>query len=161
MPLSLSDDEYNAVQAAAAPIHPLQRGAFLKALAEELERHPVVGPGAVHRCAAELQKRLGVEAHTEVAAEPQRIRPRPRPAKPDPGLQARRQAFAAVGVFGFVQCSARSTTIGERNMTTVFIEARPKAGGKGPLSWTMSSRNKGIASSSHSRPRQRPSLGEE
>ena len=44
MPLSLSDDEYIAVQAAAAPIHPLQRDAFLKALATELERHPVVGP---------------------------------------------------------------------------------------------------------------------
>jgi hypothetical protein len=44
MPLSLNDDEYNAVQAAAAPIHPLQRGAFLQALATELERHPVVGP---------------------------------------------------------------------------------------------------------------------
>jgi hypothetical protein len=56
MPLSLSDDEYAAVQAAAAPIHPLQRGAFVKALAAELERHPVVGPGVVHRCAAALQK---------------------------------------------------------------------------------------------------------
>jgi hypothetical protein len=33
MPLSLSDDEYAAVQAAAAPIHPRQRGAFLKTLA--------------------------------------------------------------------------------------------------------------------------------
>jgi hypothetical protein len=43
MPLSLSDDEYRAVEAAAAPIHPRQRDAFLKALAEELERHPVVG----------------------------------------------------------------------------------------------------------------------
>jgi hypothetical protein len=31
MPLSLNDDEYNAVQAAAAPIHPLQRDAFLNA----------------------------------------------------------------------------------------------------------------------------------
>ena len=41
MPLSLNDDEYNAVQAAAAPIHHLQRDAFLKALAVELERHPV------------------------------------------------------------------------------------------------------------------------
>jgi hypothetical protein len=38
MPFSLNDDEYNAVQAAAAPIHPLQRDAFLKALAVELER---------------------------------------------------------------------------------------------------------------------------
>jgi hypothetical protein len=29
----------------------------LKALAVELERHPVVGPGPVHRLAAELQRR--------------------------------------------------------------------------------------------------------
>src|ERR1700722_13226884 len=42
------------------------------------------------------------------------------------GRGHRRRAFAAVGAFGFVQCSPRSTTIGERNMTTVFIEARPK-----------------------------------
>ena len=33
MPLSLSDDEYNAVREAAVPIHPLQRDAFLKARA--------------------------------------------------------------------------------------------------------------------------------
>ena len=38
MPLSVSDDEYNAVRAAAALIHPLQCDAFLKALAIELER---------------------------------------------------------------------------------------------------------------------------
>jgi hypothetical protein len=65
MPLSLSDDEYAAVQAAAAPIHPMQRDAFLKALAAELERHPVIGPGLVHRCAAGLQRTFGVTAHTE------------------------------------------------------------------------------------------------
>jgi hypothetical protein len=60
-PLSLSDDEYNAVQAAAAPIHLHQCDAFLKASAAELERHPVVGPGVVHRCAADLQRRYVVE----------------------------------------------------------------------------------------------------
>jgi hypothetical protein len=47
MPLSLSDAEFAAVQAAAAPVHPMQRDAFLRALAAELERHPVVGPGGV------------------------------------------------------------------------------------------------------------------
>jgi hypothetical protein len=67
MPLSLTDDEYNAVLQAAAPIHPLQRDAFLKALAGELERHPVVGPGLVHRCAARLQRTFTVEAHAETA----------------------------------------------------------------------------------------------
>lgn len=55
--LSLSDAEYAAVQAAAAPIHPLQRSAFLQALAKELEPHPVVGPGLVHRLCGDLQKR--------------------------------------------------------------------------------------------------------
>jgi hypothetical protein len=62
MPLSLNDDEYAAVQ--AAPIHPLQRGAFLQALAEELEKHPVVGPGLVHRLAADLQRTFGVTVHS-------------------------------------------------------------------------------------------------
>jgi hypothetical protein len=65
MPLSLSDDEYAAVQAAAGPIHRLHRGAFLKALAVELEHHPVIGPGLVHHLPAELQRRFGVEAHSE------------------------------------------------------------------------------------------------
>ena len=77
MPLSLSDDEYAAVQAAAAPIHRLQRAVFLKALADELERHPVVGLGLVHRLAADLQKRFGVDSHSETShsAEPrQRMR---------------------------------------------------------------------------------------
>jgi hypothetical protein len=68
--ISLSDDEYNAVRAAAAPIHPLQRDAFLKALAVELERHPVVGPGVVHRAAAALQKTFVVAAHTETSYGP-------------------------------------------------------------------------------------------
>jgi len=36
---------------------PQQRDAFLKALASELERHPVVGPGLVHRLAADMQRR--------------------------------------------------------------------------------------------------------
>jgi hypothetical protein len=65
MPLALTDDELSAVQRATAPIHPGQRDAFLKALASELEQHPIVGPGLVHRLAAELQRRFVVEARTE------------------------------------------------------------------------------------------------
>lgn len=78
MHLALNDDEYAAVQAAAAPIHPLQRDAFLRALAVELERHAVMGPGLVHRVAAELQKTFGVTAHSEtpLAAEPRHLRAR-------------------------------------------------------------------------------------
>jgi hypothetical protein len=75
MPLSLSDAEYDAVMQAAGPIHPLQRDAFLKALAEELERHPVVGPGVVFRCASELQRRFVVAAHSETSYGP-RHKPR-------------------------------------------------------------------------------------
>lgn len=77
-PLALNDDEYSALQAAAQPIHPLQRGAFLRALATELEKHPVVGPGVVHRCAADLQRRFGVEAHSETShsAGPRHLRAR-------------------------------------------------------------------------------------
>jgi hypothetical protein len=68
--LALNDAEFAAVMQAAGPIHPLQRDAFLKALAVELERYPVVGPGVVHRCAAELQKSFGVVAHSETLLAP-------------------------------------------------------------------------------------------
>ena len=50
--------KYAAVQALPQrSIHPQQRDAFLKALASKLERHPVVGPGLVHRLAADVQRR--------------------------------------------------------------------------------------------------------
>jgi hypothetical protein len=35
-------------------------------LAEELEKHPTIGVGLVHRLAADLQRQFGVEAHSEV-----------------------------------------------------------------------------------------------
>ena len=68
--LALNDAEFAAIMQAAGPIHPLQRDAFLKALAVELERYPVSGPGVVHRCAAELQKSFGVVAHSETLLAP-------------------------------------------------------------------------------------------
>ena len=84
MAQSMSDAEDAAVQAAAAPIHPSQRDAFLKALAVELERHPVVGPGLVHRVAAELQKTFAVTGHIETALAlsraPGRVRRQAEPA---------------------------------------------------------------------------------
>jgi hypothetical protein len=64
-PLALTDDEYAAVMQAAGLIHPQQRDAFLKALAVELERYPLVGPGVVFRAASELQRRFVVQARTE------------------------------------------------------------------------------------------------
>jgi hypothetical protein len=65
MPLSLNDNEYAAVMQVAGPIHPQQRDAFLKALAVELERYPVVGPRVVFRAASALQRRFVVQARTE------------------------------------------------------------------------------------------------
>jgi hypothetical protein len=64
MPLALSDDLYAVVQAAAAPIAPAERAQFLQELAAELERHPEIGPGLVHRAAAQLQKKYTVEARS-------------------------------------------------------------------------------------------------
>ena len=57
--------------------------------------------------------------------------------------------------------AATNSNLPEREvMTTVYIEARSrKAGGKRTLSRIMSSRSKGIASSRHSRHRQRRSPG--
>jgi hypothetical protein len=77
-PMQLNDEEMNAVMAAAAPVHPHRRDAFLKALAMDLERQPVVGPGVVHRCASALQKTFVVEAHSETShsAEPRHLRAR-------------------------------------------------------------------------------------
>jgi hypothetical protein len=71
-PISLNDAEYDAVMSAAAPIHPSQRGDVIQALAGELERQPAIGPGVVHRIAADLQRRYQVEARreTSVRAEP-------------------------------------------------------------------------------------------
>jgi hypothetical protein len=63
-----------AVQAAATPIHPLQRDAYLKALAAELEKQPAIGPGVVHRCAAALQKTFVVEARSEIGRPPRYLR---------------------------------------------------------------------------------------
>jgi hypothetical protein len=64
MPLAIPDDLFALVQQAAAPIAPAERDRFLAELAAELERHPVIGPGLVHRAAAELQRRFTVEARS-------------------------------------------------------------------------------------------------
>ena len=57
MPLSLSDDEYAAVQAAAALDSSPTTRRLPESSAIEVERHPVVGPGLVHRLAADVQRR--------------------------------------------------------------------------------------------------------
>jgi hypothetical protein len=64
MPLPITEDLYLAALAAAAPITPSQRDAFLAALAAELARRPELGPGVLHRNAADLQKKFVVEARS-------------------------------------------------------------------------------------------------
>jgi hypothetical protein len=74
-PMQLSDEEMSAVMAAAAPIHPLQRDDFLRSLAAELAQHHTIGPGLVHRLAADLQRRFTVtaRAEAEIAARPRHL----------------------------------------------------------------------------------------
>jgi hypothetical protein len=71
-PLALSNEEYEAIQTAAAPVHPHQRDGFLQALADELQRVPVRGVGLIHRIAAETQRRFTIDARrdAESAAAP-------------------------------------------------------------------------------------------
>jgi hypothetical protein len=54
-PIFLNDEELTAVFAAAQPIEPGRRSAFLEALASRL-RGQEVGPGAVGRAIRELQR---------------------------------------------------------------------------------------------------------
>jgi hypothetical protein len=64
-PLSLNDVEYDAIMRAAGSVHPAERDAFLRALADELAKHPVTGLGLVHRLAADLQRRFTVQARAD------------------------------------------------------------------------------------------------
>jgi hypothetical protein len=64
MPLNLPEDLCSTVMAAAALIALAERNRFLIELADELGPHSVIGPGVVHRCAAELQRRYTVEARS-------------------------------------------------------------------------------------------------
>ena len=55
-PLSLSDAELDAAMRAAAPLHQMNRSAFLVAVAERLGFESTVGPGTVNRIIRELLK---------------------------------------------------------------------------------------------------------
>jgi hypothetical protein len=58
-PIRLTDAELAMVLQAARPLAPHQRGAFLQAVAGELVRlGDQVGPGAVHRICAVVQRRF-------------------------------------------------------------------------------------------------------
>jgi hypothetical protein len=53
-PISLSDTELDAVMQAAAPLHPLDRPAFLSSITRGLRYEPEVGPGTINRVIREL-----------------------------------------------------------------------------------------------------------
>jgi hypothetical protein len=55
--LSLSDDELEAVMAAAVPLAPRSRDVFLREVAAELRRYQDIGPGLVGRVCRELQRK--------------------------------------------------------------------------------------------------------
>jgi hypothetical protein len=57
-PIKLSDDELNAVLAAAGPLPVEMRDAFLHAVARALSGRDVVGPGTVHQVCRELQRQF-------------------------------------------------------------------------------------------------------
>jgi hypothetical protein len=57
MPLRLSDAELDAVMAAAQPLEPSARNAFLQDVSSALANHTVLGPGIVHRICSEIQRR--------------------------------------------------------------------------------------------------------
>jgi hypothetical protein len=57
-PLSLSDDEMEAVLAAAQPLPRERRDAFLRAVAADLARVPERGPGVLHRLIRATQRQF-------------------------------------------------------------------------------------------------------
>jgi hypothetical protein len=54
MPFALTDDELAVVQRFATPLHPNQRGEYLKRVAALLDGHEV-GPGLLHRACEQAQ----------------------------------------------------------------------------------------------------------
>jgi hypothetical protein len=56
-PLALTDDELTAILNACRPLQPRDRDQFLKDIATELARAPVLGDGVVFRTIREVQRR--------------------------------------------------------------------------------------------------------
>jgi hypothetical protein len=58
-PLSLSDDQLDAIMRASAPLDPAQRENFLRDVVAELQKSPPgeIGSGSVYRAAREVQAR--------------------------------------------------------------------------------------------------------
>jgi hypothetical protein len=55
-PIALTDDQMSALLAAAHPLPPVSRSAFLEACAVELAKLPMIGDGVVHRVAMLVQR---------------------------------------------------------------------------------------------------------
>jgi hypothetical protein len=55
-PICLTDDQISALFAAAHPLPPASRSAFLEHCARELAQLPELGDGAVHRVVMSVQK---------------------------------------------------------------------------------------------------------
>ena len=55
-PISLTEDQMMALTAAAQPLSPRCRSAFLEECAQELARLPEVGDGALHRVVMQVQR---------------------------------------------------------------------------------------------------------
>jgi hypothetical protein len=53
----LTDEQANAVFAAAHPLQPNRRSAFLEEVAREISRHPILGNGLLHRLIVQIQKK--------------------------------------------------------------------------------------------------------
>jgi hypothetical protein len=56
MPITLTDDQIEAVRRAAAPLPPAHRQAFLDDVTAALADVPVIGPGIVHRAIVAAQR---------------------------------------------------------------------------------------------------------
>lgn len=66
---SLSDSELDELMSLSAPLDPLVRDPFLRAVAAELERYPeeAIGPGLVSRTARRLQREFMTPALGTIA----------------------------------------------------------------------------------------------
>ena len=56
-PLRLSDEQMSAVLAAAHPLQPRARQAFLREVAQLLQEQPMLGDGSLHRLLVVVQKK--------------------------------------------------------------------------------------------------------
>jgi hypothetical protein len=55
--VALTEQQMTAIWAAARPLPPHARGAFLEDVANEISRHPTLGDGSLHRLIMQIQKK--------------------------------------------------------------------------------------------------------